>query len=101
SNQMQREHLASLVASTQEVLVEGRSKTGSRRVTGRTARNEIVHIDDDADASLVGELVQVDIVQSFDHSLKGVLTDGSRAGRVPARAAGVGRRSLPVLASDV
>jgi tRNA-2-methylthio-N6-dimethylallyladenosine synthase len=101
SEGIQREHLASLVGSKQEVLVEGHSKAGSGRVTGRTERNEIVHIADDAGASLVGELIFVNIVRSFKHSLEGALTDGFRAGRPPGRAAGVKRTSLPVLASDL
>jgi tRNA-2-methylthio-N6-dimethylallyladenosine synthase len=91
-------HLGSLVGSTQKVLVEGESKTGSGRVTGRTERNEIVHIAADGDTSLVGEIVDVCIVRSFKHSLEGELrgrAPGPRPSPAPAP-----RRALPVVASD-
>jgi tRNA-2-methylthio-N6-dimethylallyladenosine synthase len=101
SEELLKEHLARLVGSTQRVLVEGESKAGSGRVTGRTERNEIVHIADEDGASLVGELALVRIVRSFKHSLEGEVTEGFRAARPPPRAGSVARRSLPVVASDV
>jgi tRNA-2-methylthio-N6-dimethylallyladenosine synthase len=100
SEELQGEHLARLVGSTQRVLVEGASKAGSGRVTGRTERNEIVHVRDEDGASLVGELVLVRIVRSFRHSLEGEVTEAFRAARPPVRAAGVTRRSLPIVAPD-
>jgi len=101
SEQLLGEHLAGLVGSTQRVLVEGKSKAGSGRVTGRTERNEIVHIADEDGGSLVGELALVRIVRSFKHSLEGEVTAAFRATRPPGRDARVTRRSLPVVASDV
>ena len=44
SEELLQRHLVGLVGSTQTVLVEGRRQAGERRVTGRTERNEIVHL---------------------------------------------------------
>jgi tRNA-2-methylthio-N6-dimethylallyladenosine synthase len=49
---------ATLIGSTQEVLVEGPDRKG-RRYTGRTRGNRVVHFA--ADPRLVGELVPVTI----------------------------------------
>jgi tRNA-2-methylthio-N6-dimethylallyladenosine synthase len=64
-------HLASLVGTTQQVLVEGRGDRGG--FTGRTERNEIVHFDAATDPT--GELVLVQIRGAFKHSLDGVPVD--------------------------
>ncbi len=98
-----RAHLASLVGSTQRVLVYGRSKTGDS-FEGRTDKNEIVHVDAPADLSLVGEEVSVDIVRANKHSLGGRLVSGE-ADRVKAagsgrRVASRRRRLLPVVTGD-
>lgn len=80
-----RAHLARLVGTRATVLVEGESKSekrkggGGRLVSGRTERNEIVHIATDSDEltaalrtrRLVGELVEVDVVEANKHSLVG------------------------------
>jgi tRNA-2-methylthio-N6-dimethylallyladenosine synthase len=62
-------HLQSLVSSEQEVLVEGRSKTGD--FSGRTDRNEIVHLKTGTDIGGLGEgaLVRVRITEAFKNSL--------------------------------
>ncbi|HEX9295823.1 MAG TPA: tRNA (N6-isopentenyl adenosine(37)-C2)-methylthiotransferase MiaB [Polyangiaceae bacterium] len=97
AEELQREKLAALVGSRQKVLVEGVSKAGSGRVTGRTERNEIVHLADEREISLVGELVEVRIVRAFKHSLEGELSDAERArassGRPP-------RRALPIFSGE-
>lgn len=67
-----RAHLATLVGTTQRVLVEGPSKAPGK-VAGRTERNEIVHIDTPVDRELVGALVDVEITRAFKHSLHGTL----------------------------
>jgi tRNA-2-methylthio-N6-dimethylallyladenosine synthase len=77
------------------VLFEGESKAGAGRVTGRTERNEIVHVASD-DPSLIGEIAEVRIVRAFKHSLEGELVSGPRERRPRAEAA---RRALPVVAS--
>jgi tRNA-2-methylthio-N6-dimethylallyladenosine synthase len=84
-----QEHLDSLVGSVQRVLIEGPSKTGpSSSVTGRTDRNEIVHIADPPAQPLVGQIVRVRITLAHKHSLDANLGDG---GDPPLRS-----RSLPV-----
>jgi len=66
-------HLNSLVGSAQEVLIEGRSKTGNW--SGRTERNEIVHLLDWPGAELgVGALVSVRIVEAYKNSLSAEVT---------------------------
>jgi tRNA A37 methylthiotransferase MiaB len=80
-------------------LVEGESKAGTNKVTGRTERNEIVHIADDDGASLVGEVVEVRIVRSFKHSLEGEMTPTYQASRRPAPPRAP-RRALPLVAVD-
>jgi tRNA-2-methylthio-N6-dimethylallyladenosine synthase len=93
-----RAHLATLVGTHQEVLVEGTGKTPGLW-TGRTRRNEIVHLDDVPGKSLTGELVTVAITQAFKHSLAGTVTADAAAalplvGRpaVPAK-----KRALPLV----
>jgi tRNA-2-methylthio-N6-dimethylallyladenosine synthase len=101
AEELQGAKLVSLVGSTERVLVEGASKTGSGKVTGRTERNEIVHIADEHGASLIGEIVEVTIVRAFKHSLEGVLTERYRAVRPPPGAAPrPARRALPLVATD-
>ncbi len=60
-----------LEGSSEEVLVEGPSKQGSRDMTGRTRSNKIVNFE--GDRSLRGALVTVRITQAFAHSLRGQL----------------------------
>jgi tRNA-2-methylthio-N6-dimethylallyladenosine synthase len=67
---MLESHLESLVGSVQRILVEGPSKTGPGSVTGRTERNEIVHVADPAAAALVGQIALVRIVGAHKHSLE-------------------------------
>ena len=100
AEELQSEKLKALVGSTEHVLVEGESKAGSGKVTGRTERNEIVHIGDPDGASLVGEIVEVEIVGSFKHSLLGAITpryEALRRSGIPRRAS---RRVLPVVATE-
>jgi tRNA-2-methylthio-N6-dimethylallyladenosine synthase len=99
AEELQRDKLEGLVGSTQQVLVEGESKTGSHKVTGRTERNEIVHIEDEDGASLVGQMVEVTIVRSFKHSLEGAITPRSQMVRA-GDANRTRRRTLPLIATD-
>jgi tRNA-2-methylthio-N6-dimethylallyladenosine synthase len=74
---LSRAHLESLVGTKQKVLVEGPSKSergdlSRGRVQGRTERSEIVHIEAPDGASLVGEVVEVDITRANKHSLAAV-----------------------------
>jgi tRNA-2-methylthio-N6-dimethylallyladenosine synthase len=64
-------HLARLVGSRQQVLVEGPGERGG--YTGRTERNEIVHLH--AARDVTGQLVEVTIAEAFKHSLRGTPTE--------------------------
>lgn len=82
SDRLLATHLDSLVGSRQRILVEGPSKVGAESATGRTERNEIVHVNDPRALGLAGEIVEVVITQSNKHSLQGELAD---AGALPVR----------------
>jgi tRNA-2-methylthio-N6-dimethylallyladenosine synthase len=97
-------NLKGLVGTTQQVLVEGASKSekgdlSRDRVQGRTARSEIVHIAAPGAGRLVGRIVDVEIVEAHRHSLAGRLTgahlEDPAAGVRSTRPAPAARR-LPV-----
>jgi tRNA-2-methylthio-N6-dimethylallyladenosine synthase len=88
-------HLAELVGTTQRVLVEGRSKARPENLTGRTDRNEIVHLEAAGALALDGTVVEVTIVEAFKHSLLGTIDEATRK-TAPLRP--LGRRALPVVA---
>ena len=67
-------HLASLVGTTQRVLVCGHGKSGFE---GRTEANEIVHVR--AGGELVGRMISVQITRNFKHSLEGETNDAPAA----------------------
>jgi tRNA-2-methylthio-N6-dimethylallyladenosine synthase len=99
-----RRHLASLIGSRQEVLVEGPGRApGSWE--GRTVRNEIVHLGDigePAPTSLAGQLVEVEVIEAFKHSLRARPTEEARAKLPPPGGGAVlrprrRRRPLPVV----
>jgi tRNA-2-methylthio-N6-dimethylallyladenosine synthase len=60
---------ASMVGRTEPVLAEGTSKRDPNELTGRTSNNRIVNFP--APASLVGQFVDVRILQALSHSLRG------------------------------
>ncbi|HEX9622193.1 MAG TPA: TRAM domain-containing protein, partial [Polyangiaceae bacterium] len=92
SDRLRLEHLASMVESEQRVLVEGRSRGGA--FSGRTERNEIVHVKD-AGFELTGEVVHVRVREAFKNSLGAELVVPPPSGATrPVRAA---QRSLPLL----
>jgi tRNA-2-methylthio-N6-dimethylallyladenosine synthase len=94
-------HLAALVGTRQRVLVEGASKSEKGDVSrgllqGRTDRSEIVHVEvpfASSAASLVGQVVEVEIARANRRSLVGVPTEAIHA------RPGASRRSLPVLSA--
>jgi len=90
---IQRRHLDSLVGSEQRVLVEGLSRGDEGRFTGRTSRNEIVHLLAPADADPIGELVDITIDAANKHSLLGSMDGGVVTRRKPKARVG-----LPVVA---
>ena len=72
--------LADSVGRIEEVLVEGPSPHGERRVMGRTRTNRIVHADGDPE-SLKGTLVRVRIDRGLKHSLVGEIIRDRRISR--------------------
>lgn len=88
-------HLAGLVGTTQRVLVEGASKARPENLTGRTERNEIVHLAGAGDLALEGALVEATIVEAYKHSLLGTIDEATRRA-APTRPPP--RRALPVVA---
>lgn len=68
-NRIARETLASLGGTTQEILVEGPSKTNPSRLAGRTRHNRIAVFE--GDAALRGSLIPLLITRTSDHTLYG------------------------------
>ncbi len=66
-----RQHLASLLGQTGQVLVEGRNR--DQAFTGRTERNEIVHFP--ARGEPTGKLLKVKFEVAFNNSLAAVVID--------------------------
>jgi len=62
----------SMVGSTQWVLVEGLSKKHDQQLSGRTENNRVVNFT--APASLIGQLVSVQITEALPNSLRGKLS---------------------------
>jgi len=93
SGTLMKAHLDTLVGTRQRVLVEGPSLR-PENLTGRSERNEIVHIPGALDLDAVGEIVEVEIVRAYKHSLLGQLTPVERQ-RLPRKAPG--RRALPLV----
>lgn len=87
------QHLASLVGSTQRVLIEGLDERG-KVYSGRSAQNEIVHVD--APEDVIGSMVDVRIDEAFKHSLLGTPLGAERAAR-STRQAPAPVRALPML----
>jgi len=99
-------HLSGLVGARARVLIEGRDKESGKQWSGRTERNEIVHVPGAEDLELTGSIVEVEIARANKHSLEGHLTEAARAAAVPAQrmasapsGPSAPRRSLPVLGS--
>jgi tRNA-2-methylthio-N6-dimethylallyladenosine synthase len=72
-NQQAFEISQGMVGTTQKVLVEKLSKKSERQVSGRTENNRWVNFD--ADASLIGEFVDVVITEALPNSLRGRLAN--------------------------
>ncbi len=87
----QQAHLRSLIGEPLEVLVEGRSPGDSGRYSGRSERNEIVHLVAPDGHDPTGELVRVTVDEAFRHSLSGVMEGAPRG------AVGGPRKRLSVL----
>jgi len=63
-----------MIGSVQRILVEGPSKKDPNELQGRTENNRVVNFDGGPNAArLIGQLIDVTIVQSFHYSLRGEL----------------------------
>jgi tRNA-2-methylthio-N6-dimethylallyladenosine synthase len=60
-----------MVGTEQRVLVEGPSRKDPAQLAGRTENNRVVNFD--GDASLIGQLVDLTIVEALPNSLRGRL----------------------------
>lgn len=69
-----RKYSAAMVGSVQRILVEGQSKKDPSQLQGRTQNNRVVNfLPEQAGLALVGQLVDVRIVESHDYFLRGEL----------------------------
>ncbi|MFT3921534.1 MAG: tRNA (N6-isopentenyl adenosine(37)-C2)-methylthiotransferase MiaB [Myxococcales bacterium] len=82
----QRAHLNALVGQRVEVLIESRDESRPERFSGRSERNELVHVDVPAGADPRGELVQAEVIEAFKHSLHGVALGAVPRRELPAPA---------------
>jgi tRNA-2-methylthio-N6-dimethylallyladenosine synthase len=100
SEGLTRSHLAALVGTNAEVLID-RDARGDG-YTGRSERNEIVHVGASGDP--IGEILPVRIVRAYKHSLEGEPLDLARVrfreGAPPRGIEAVpqARRVLPLVA---
>lgn len=73
-DQNTRNNSAAMVGTVQRVLAEGPSKQGNGELQGRTESNRVVNFAPGAaGASLVGQVVDLRITESFGYSLRGEL----------------------------
>jgi len=68
---LQLRHLQSLAGTRSRVLIEGPSKIGRGRFTGRSERHEIVHVDAPDGVDLTGMMLDVRISHANTRSLAG------------------------------
>ena len=76
-NQQALEISRGMVGTSQKVLVEKLSKKSARQVSGRTENNRWVNFD--ADASVIGQFVDVEITEALPNSLRGRLANREAA----------------------
>ncbi|MFM8610237.1 MAG: tRNA (N6-isopentenyl adenosine(37)-C2)-methylthiotransferase MiaB [Burkholderiaceae bacterium] len=71
----------SRVGTVQRILVEGPSRKNPQELSGRTECNRVVNFDGGPNAQrLVGQLIDVDIVHAYPHSLRGEVRTMESAG---------------------
>lgn len=94
--EQQQAHLDSLVGSEADVLIEGPSRGDSEdRFSGRSFRNEIVHVSVPKGVDPTGHVVRVRIDRANKHSLSATMISEPTAAMLVARPKG--RRGLVVL----
>ena len=64
-------YLSKLVGTTQQVLVEGASKTSKSKMFGRTLTNKIVNFE--ANSEMIGHCINIHITRANRYSLDGSL----------------------------
>lgn len=97
TDELQAAHLKELVGSYATVILEGASKTDATRISGRTERNELVHLPA-PEGDVSGELARVKIVEAYKHSLRGEWDGPAPVGRSTApKAYARAGRSLPLV----
>jgi tRNA-2-methylthio-N6-dimethylallyladenosine synthase len=69
--ELSEEYSRAMVGTRQRVLVEGPSRKDAAELAGRTGNNRVVNFP--GPARLVGQFVDVDIVQAYPHSLRGAV----------------------------
>ena len=69
--ELSEEYSRAMVGTRQRVLVEGPSRKDGAELAGRTDNNRVVNFP--GPARLVGQFVDVDIVQAYPHSLRGAV----------------------------
>ncbi|MBO6936861.1 MAG: tRNA (N6-isopentenyl adenosine(37)-C2)-methylthiotransferase MiaB [Deltaproteobacteria bacterium] len=89
----QRAHLDALVGQRAKVLVEGPNDASVSRYTGRSERHEIIHLEAPEGVDPTGQIVEVEIVRSFKHSLLGRMAGAT----IPEKPTPRPRRKLTVL----
>jgi tRNA-2-methylthio-N6-dimethylallyladenosine synthase len=73
SNTITEAHLASCVDTFQDVLIDGQDPERPRRFSGRSERNELVHVDAPEGVDPRGQIVRVHVFEAFKHSLHGTM----------------------------
>ncbi|SNT15009.1 tRNA-i(6)A37 thiotransferase enzyme MiaB [Noviherbaspirillum humi] len=64
----------SMVGTVQRIIVEGPSRKNESELQGRTENNRVVNFDGGPNAArLIGQILDVNIVKAFPHSLRGEL----------------------------
>ena len=79
-NEMAADISRSMVGTRQQVLVEGPARRGEGLLAGRTENNRVVNFAS-SDVGLIGQFVELEIVEAFPNSLRGemVLPDVASA----------------------
>ncbi|MCA9612046.1 MAG: tRNA (N6-isopentenyl adenosine(37)-C2)-methylthiotransferase MiaB [Sandaracinus sp.] len=90
----QKTHLAALAGARVQVLVEGPNGASETRWTGRSERHELVHLEAPEGIDPTGQLVEVRIEKTLEHSLLGVMEGAAIPATPKPRPK---RRKLPLL----
>ncbi|EEO29378.1 tRNA-i(6)A37 thiotransferase enzyme MiaB [Oxalobacter formigenes OXCC13] len=74
-----RQHNMAMVGKTERVLIEGLSQRNPGQIQGRTENNRVVHIPGGDDPKQwIGKIIDVDITETLNFALRGILTDAGK-----------------------